>query len=1183
MFIQTFSRVDIEFGESLNYSSYPNLSIKLKALKDGQPREFALSNVVIMEGNYPISPSFVSKPDFNGYQTISWTSTSPEFSKPEFYITVENEVGNATPSNIVQHPIYEKPASYLKFIDNDRNLLREIRFGSVQVGEYTNQRINVASAIQKSTGSIYYPTRADWISTTSEEFKYLWLGSTYNTNPPPVDIISPFPYAIEVLYIPNNNNYKREYLTVSYDNGRKSYIAMVANSFSIAKRTQLQLNKPKVDEILYPCQRYQIKWNGNNPNVPVQVDFTVDKGKNWEEIGTTLNQDIIWSVPNVDTDSLFIRLSQGFSPPSEKTISLKANRPQKIAFNSNGNKIISATKDGRVTEIDSKTKLELKSFPFASIDYPFEQSNIIKLSYFGGDTFAVVLYRWADFYGYEKADTLVVLNLLEQRILGKLNFNAQEKVKTFQIDEKNKKLIIVKDKQNVLEIYNLPDLTIQTQVALNGPIQEIALKNNVIAVALLSNKIQLYNIDNFSLIKEIEIKYQPIITNLSISNDGAFIAYTTKKHNIQDVIENLSDAYIIDIKSGQIVRSLYNNWSEAIGAEFSPTDNYLVLGFENNPSLVIWDLVNDVRVSEIYGSGFNITDFKVSNESFTIATAEPSRNLITFRDFNFPETVISGPFKIHKPKILAKEVMLPPQKIYYQTTSEFDKNFCNIGDVPLIINHAYFVFGRNFSINGNFNNDTVQIGTCYPLKISYNPRDTGNFVDTLIIISCGERYFIPFRGKGINRDFKFLVQEIDFGQVCINETKEIELDLGFNNDTFQLPIDFVRINPNEQAYFTVTEGNGYQVLSPSQRLRTKIKFHPKQLGNVSSFLEIFYLGQQEYIFRIPIRGEGIGVNINLSTTDLRFIPEIPTRDITIKNLSNTDIMVDSVVLNPVNYFAVNVAFPFLLPANSAKILSITMLEPPPIDVKMTIFSSPCSAIQSLTLGQYFGNSVIQLPIVETEPKGMIELGLSYQNVENKPYNGKRFFDAEITLNATMFLPLFVESEFGTATLTKNLIIDNRRIIGIRVEGNFPSEGIFAKIKGNVGLSDFDTTKIEFNTESHFWGKNVKVDYQNGLIRLIGLCGSRRIIVDNAPIKNAKINPQPASESFELTFTSEKNGFILITIFDILGNLVYSESFYTDRGIIMKNINVSELTNGLYKLTISLEDYSHFIEFLKINF
>lgn len=1180
-FYKTFARVDIEFGESLNYGNYPNLSLKVKISKNFIPIEVSARQVVILEGNYPTFPTFVSKPDISGFQTITWTSTSPDSKIPVFYITVDDEVGISSPNDITPHPIYDGVASLVTFVDNDRNIIKEIRFGSVPIGEYTNQRVNIVSAIQRKRGNIGYPTIVDWVGTTSNEFKYLWLGSSINTNPPPVAIISPFPYAIELLYIPQDNKYKREYLTVSFDNGRQSHIALVANNFPIHKRTLLQLLQPKPNEILYPCQKYQIQWKGNRSNIPVTIEYTTNKGIVWEPIAEVIGNSTNWFIPNIETDSLFIRINQDFNATSEFSFSPTSNKPQKIAFNTDESKILIASKDGNLIEYNVNSKSEISKIPFAFLDYPFENANITGLDYFAQDSFAIVSYRWSDFYGNERNDTIVVVNLFEKRIVQTFALRQGERSKKFLVDKQNGVLLLVKENQNNIELYNLPNLTYLKKVTFEAPIQEIAKKNNLLAVALISNKIELLNLNNLTNINEFELKYLPFITNLAISNDGRLIAFTTKKENIKDVIENLSDAYVLDVSSGQIVRSLYNNWSDAIALDFSPTDNYLNIGFEYNPTIVVWDLVNDVVTSKIYGSGYSLSDLKVSNLNFTIATSEPGRNVIVLRGFSYPEMVVAGPFKIHKPKVVAKGITFPPQKIYYQTAQEIIDNFCNIGDVPFIIENAYFIKGKNFSLQNPINGDTIQVGSCLDLPIIYNPKDTGNFVDTLVVVSCGEKYYLPLVGRGINRDFKFLLNSIDFGAVCINESNEIELELGFNNDSLDLPIDLVRISPDGQKHFSVVEGNQYQVLTPSQKLKVKIKFQPKEIGNFSSFVEIFYLGQWEYVFRVPIKGEGFGIDISLSTYDLRFIPEIQTREVTISNLSNTDVIVDSLVFNPANYFQANITTPFNLPANSGKILSITMLQPPPTDVSLTIYSSPCSAVKTLTLGQFFGTSSLYLPRIETEPKGIISIPIEYQNSENHPYNGRRFFEAEITLNSKMFLPLSIESEFGSASITKNIILDNIRVIGFRVEGNFPNSGTLAKIIGNVALGETDSTSIDWNLSSNFWGKNVRVTTQNGLIKLIGLCGSRRVIVEENFIRDIQINPNPAKDNIDLSFVAVEGGNFTLRIFDVLGNLLYDGQIVANAGNVNHKIEISNFSNGIYKLVISKGNKAVSKEFIKI--
>lgn len=1177
----TSAKLDILFNENLNYASYPNLALKIKVLKNGNPIEITKNNVLILEDIYPIQPISVSLPDASGYQIINWTSTSPNSNVPKIVVTVGDETENTTPTNIDPHPFYDNIASYIKFVDNDRNIIKEIRFSNVSPGDYTNQRINIVSAIQKSRGSVYYPTRVDWVGTSSNEFKYLWLGSSTNTNSPPVNIISPFLYAIEVLFFPQDNKYKREYLTVSYDNGRQSHIALVANSFPINRRTQLKLLKPESNEILYPCQNYSIQWKGNKLNVPVFVEYTTNKGKVWESISQIFGTNVNWSVPNIETDSLFIRIYQNYSPSTEFAIQTNANQPQKIVFNKDGSRILLASKDGKLTETEIDSKAEIFSIPFANIDFPFVNANITGLSYFNNDTFAIVSYRAEDFYGNQKNDTIVVVNLQQGKIENIFALPEGERLKKFAIDEKKKLLLLVREYQNSIELYSLPDLTFVQRIPFEAPIQDITTRNDLLAVALLSNKIELRSLEDFTKITEINIQYQPIITNLAISNDGRLIAYTTKKEKIKDVIENFSDAYVIDLQSGQIVRSLYNNWSDAIGIDFSPTDNYVIIGFENNPTMVLWDLVNDVRTAEIYGSGYNITDFKVASDNFLIATAEPARNRVVLREFSYPESVVAGPFKIHKPKIQTKEITFPPQKIYYPTLRLLSENFCNVGDVPFIVETTYFTNGKNFALQRQLDGDSIPIGGCLQLPIVYNPKDTGNYIDTLVIVACGEKYFVPLRGRGINRDFRFFSDVIDFGSVCVNEMKELEVELGFNNDTLDLPIDFVRIHPDGQKYFSVVEGNQYQVLNSNQKLKVKLKFQPREIGAFSSFVEIYYLGQWEYVFRIPIKGEGFGVDISISTSDLRFIPEIPTRDITIKNLSATDVMIDSIVFNLPNYFTTSASTPFLLQSNSAKILSFTMVAPPPSDIIVTFHSSPCGVNKNLTLGQYNGNSTVTLPKIETEPKGIITIPIEFQNSENKPYNGRRFFDGEITLHSRMFLPLSIESDFGNATITKNQVVDDTRFIGFRVEGDFPSTGVVAKLTGNVALAETDSTIIAWNAESIFWGKNVQVIPKNGYIKLTGLCGDRRIVVENPFIKDLKISPNPVGNYLDLSATFENDGTYTLQIFDVLGNLVYNENIILKIGVFSRRIPTEKLPKGIYKLVISQGPNAISVQFIKI--
>jgi hypothetical protein len=69
-----------------------------------------------------------------------------------------------------------------------------------------------------------------------------------------------------------------------------------------------------------------------------------------------------------------------------------------------------------------------------------------------------------------------------------------------------------------------------------------------------------------------------------------------------------------------------------------------------------------------------------------------------------------------------------------------------------------------------------------------------------------------------------------------------------------------------------------------------------------------------------------------------------------------------------------------------------------------------------------------------------------------------------------------------------------------------------------------------------------------------------------------INPMPVKDDLNLEFNSEPGAECIVSIFDLAGKLIYSETILSETDISKTSINVSELANGMYFL--SLENASN---------
>lgn len=1164
--------------------SYPQLSLKIQLRKDSSPIKLSKEQIYVIEDNNVSRVIDITPPDGLGYQVIRWNLSSINVSLPTIAVLIDSNViykKFSLSSDLFED---ELSTSFVKFVDNQRDIIKELKFGNVPIDKYTNKGGDIIVFKNRTRYGISLPIRIDSIRTTHNDFKYLWLGSNINTNQPPVDIISPFPYSFEVIFFPTQNRYYREYFTVYFDGGRQHSIALVGNSFPLYNRTQLQLIAPNTSEKFYPCQKYLMKWKGHNPSAPVYIEYSTNQGKIWNPIAQTIGDSYLWTVPNIETDSIIFRIYQEYLPPAQRGITTGVHIPTKVCFAQDSRVVATANEDGFIEIYNIEEDRLLSNFSFVDLDYPIFKTKISFFEFFDNNEKILLAFKIVDVFNQESTDSIAILDINNGNIVIKFEFPQSEgKLRNVLLDKSNKKFYLLPYLSNKLLEFDLINGNYVGQVKFDYPIINgiISRSGKFIALATLNKEINILNSRDFSLYSVIKCHFMPLISNLAISQDDRLIGFTTQPPSGNTEYANLSDAYVCDISSGQIIRSLYNNWSGDIGIDFSPTGNYLILAFENNPILIFWDIVKDVVSSSIVGAGYKISDFRLSSSSFIIATAEPSLKKVILRNFNYPEMDLSDePSKIKQPKISTKTAQFPPQAIYLPQEYDITNNFCNIGEVPLIINNAYLLKGRNFQLLSNFLGDTLFPGECLEIKMNFNPKDTGTVTDSLIIESCGRYYYLPLYGIGSNRNLQFLVSKIHFGSICINEAKEIELEIAINSDSLPLPIDSITIL--NTSIFQLIEGYEPQILQPNQRLKIKIRFTPKVIGEITSFLDITYLNQQQYVFSLPIEGTGIGTDLTFSTNDLRFIPEITTRQVTIINPSGSNVQVDSFTFSPPNTFRVNTTFPFLIPSGSAKIIEIEYVGNVINEARMDIFASPCAVIKSVSLGPYIGFSIIWADTIENEPKGTISIPIFFKNTENSPYNGIREFEAKLLFNAGIFMPIDIFSEYGNARIYAQDLVNDHRIVTFSVNGNFPTEGVLATINGYIGLADTDISNIEFLTESKFWGKSTIVLTNHGLIKLIGLCGNRRLFRDSSNIYVLSLSPNPIRSLLYLTYYISKIDNIHIKIFDVQGNLVFDELVLPNSfGENSLTIDVSNLLPGVYKLLLNCSCDFDSIKFVKI--
>ena len=98
---------------------------------------------------------------------------------------------------------------------------------------------------------------------------------------------------------------------------------------------------------------------------------------------------------------------------------------------------------------------------------------------------------------------------------------------------------------------------------------------------------------------------------------------------------------------------------------------------------------------------------------------------------------------------------------------------------------------------------------------------------------------------------------------------------------------------------------------------------------------------------------------------------------------------------------------------------------------------------------------------------------------------------------------------------------------------------------------------------------------------IDSCGNTASIKGiNQVETNITFFPSPSSGNFTLQFPDANNGIAEITIFNILGNSVYSEELKTISGTNKLNININGLPDGIYLLRATIGENFYSAKIIK---
>lgn len=1151
-------------------TKFPNLSCTIRLENSqGTAQTIEIGSVAIEEMNHVTTPTELLD-NHDGTYTVNWVS----------------KLQNRTSSCTIYAGTASCTADYADMATLSMPLVRiitpnetpRVYFPKPALGDSTQMRVSFrpTNLVPRGDGSDI-PVRIDSIKTHTPYFTIKYLGNYRSWNPPPFDAYA-VEYPVFLYFHGTEDTLYTDKFSVYYNGGQVVEVDLISGAYNINAETILSITKPLPGDTLTPCFGDTIKWTGAVSGLQTYVEFSSNGGITWRSLGSTKEDYLYWTVPAEITEEALIRVYQKFSKQGNYRLMTESGYTS-CAWSNDASHLAATTNDGYIHEWTvegTEPTLISETYPLKSVMYPDETAKARGLAYYqsdGGYKFAGSASSSLD--GLRRDDNLVKFtsgsDLASEEIYsgeGRCNYNRLDAIESeglyLTLEDGDCVLNFNSDKAGSdVEFSYRSEMAIRDFKTISG--------RDSVAILRVDNRIVIYDIAQRSAVDTLDFSSERIIDQFSISPNGKLIAIATMvppvDPNYPLNLSKSSDTHIIDIETMKVARSYFSNESAAIGLDFNPASNKLVRAsrYASAPAhVMLYDLTADVAADffNFYG---DLVDYAFAQEGHNVAVVNED-GVLTITQFVYTESAImNGYFSIRFADIAYDPVEISPRYIDTRLDTTATAIFRNNGVLPLLVSNMYFKYGTNFTLLNTIPlPDTLAGGEKYDINFVYNPIDTGIIVDTLYIETCAQKYAIPFISRGLPRNIEFCSDIFNFGEVCIGTMKKERVKLFRNLDPVPLNVNFIYFLSEGNVAFSTPEGVVDTIIAPGEYYYATIGFIPTTRGENLATCHINHSKQGYMVPTVQFRGIGLGADVEISHQTLLFIPEIPVRTITLRNLEATPFDITGYTVSPEGSYRIVNSLPANVSGNTSYALNIECLTDDPLPATLTLETYPCIAQAIITLSPFSDNATVTILDTEADPRERATIKISSQSISAERYRGERFFDGEILIDKAIFLPDSVYSNYGSGTITRNEVVGDKRHIGFRITGDFPAEGIIAEIHGYAGLTLPTESSVTFDASSAFYGRNVSTETANGTFKLINLCGDKIIVPANRQIQVTSIYPNPASDAFTIEFESDFTGTADLEILSYAGySSLVTRNIEVVAGKNSQNISISALPSGTF--------------------
>lgn len=1155
--------VSFSGGSDVDLSAYPNVRVRCRVTSNQQPLTISSTNVMLIQSNTALRPATVTH-EGQGIHVIEWTNSQFDSLLVDLLVTHQGQ----TASIAYRRSLTRTVGANVVFRDSlSRNLPGYADFESVPVGRSDTMKLKVVATEAALQNGQERMIMIDSVTSSHPEIEVVWKGS-FRTGQPPVMVISPLEYRIDVICTPVSTNPIAGVVSVYYEGGMRRTLMVVANPRTYPQRTILQITAPNGGESFAPCQDVSIRWKGAIPGFYSFVEFTPDNGQSWIAIDSTLDSTYLWEVPVTFTDSARIRVSQKFQASEPRWLTGPEASATTAAYSRTGQHLVVAYSDGTINEWDVATGQQT-----ASYQVPLEAGAAIAAVTYTGSTRDLVvcaaqpgrrggsLLRFAQGTATPQQTATLPPDILVQTLASSGDGSV-----TYVLP------------QQTARVARFSTSTLQeiSSIVFENPVASSSVAGTRFTVALLDGTVSIYNTDtgaeertaNTGLLQAVG----PYVHRVASSVDGRLAGLAGKRRT--DIANGAKEqrTFVFDLETSSIVKIIYRETSEAVSLSFTPSNTFMAMGFEYSPQFVVYDMAQ-AKVLPPTGAAAGhqnrVTYLAFSPDGSTLVSTsiDSTRNAL-LRRVSAPETDQSdNVFRIAPVELSVNPLRIADALIGEETLSTFTADVCNTGTVPAIIRSSYLRDGSWLRITNNVNGDTVLPGACLTVELTSVPADTGLLRDTMVLEFCGRAFFIPVEQRSIDRNLSLLISDENFGDVCVGQQQVRALAMLRNNDSVDLVINTVFVERGLLAQFRVLNLVPDTVIPPGGTLVLDVEFAPRRLGADSAKVVIRYANQRSIERTIRLQGRGSGADLQLSHLVVPFIPEIPDREVVLRNRSDNPLTITEATIGAGEPVSVVTPLPIVIAPRDSVVITLRYAGGVISSTAEVVFAvEPCAASTKIRLANYTGTAALSAPTVTAPPRGdTTALPIMATISEQQAYAGERFLEATLTVDERLYLAREITSTAGTAQILSQEVRSGLRYISFRVTGSFTGTMEVARLVGYPGMAEIDVSPLDFDTTSVAFGTSVAVTYQPGSLRIQHDDPVRRIVRTSAPTIE-QIAPQPATDRVLVTLHVTTNEPVRLRVLDAMGRQIITQDAGVDStGRSIMPLDLQAVLPGTYQI------------------